>query len=210
VILNARSDDDALLVYGAGGHGRVVAEAAEASGWNVLGFLDDIVPIGSEVGAWRVVDKNDPLFEQIAVIVAIGDNGTRARIGQSLLDAGRTLASVMHPTAWVSPSARLGAGVFIGAAACINAESLIDDGVIINTGAIVEHDNRLGPWVHIAPRAVLGGHVTIGARSLIAIGSVVRPGINIGTDVTLGAGAVAVSDLANGVTAVGVPARVRA
>ncbi len=199
-----------LIVYGAGGHGLIVAEAATLGGWQIEGFIDDKLPVGAAVGKWRVLGDVSVLNLRTGsqLIIAIGDNGARAKVIQRL-DASdcESLQVILHPSAIVSASAVIGPGVFIGPAAVVNAEANIDTGAIINSGAVVEHHNRIGASAHIGPGAVLCGNVTVGARTLIGAGAVVIPGITIGEDAVIGAGAVVIRDVAAKAKVCGNPAR---
>jgi len=195
-----------LVIVGGGGHALVVAEAALAAGWIVAGFLDDnpgatiagrVPRLGSLTDLERSADRG-------RAHLAIGDLAARARLIARL---GADAATVVHPRAWVSPTAAVGAGVLIGAMGVVQGRASIGDHCIINTGAIVEHDCALGENVHLAPRAVLAGDVRIGTGSLIGAGAVVLPGVRVGAGVTIGAGAVVTKDVSDGVTLVGVPAR---
>lgn len=197
-----------LYVYGAGGHGLVVAEAAEGGGWLVTAFVDDS-PEHAKADGGRIISRRE-MFEKPAcgVIVAIGDNFARERVFRELGEAGRSLVNVVHHRAEVSPTATLGAGVFISAMAVVNAEAQIGDGAIINTAAVVEHHCKVGAFAHIAPHATLGGAAAVGQRSLIGIGAAVLPGVAVGDDCTVGAGAVVTKDVPAGSTVIGVPARI--
>ena len=181
-----------LIVYGAGGQGRVVAEAAAAQGWGVLGYRDDRLQPGTPVAAWRVLDHLDA---DACWIVAVGDNVIRRRLLNALQQAGRVLATVAHPTAVVSPSAVLGEGVYVGPQAVVQAMAHVGVGTILNTGCIVEHDNRIGEAAHIAPGSILCGHVRVGQRSLIGAGATVMPGVRLGDDVVVGAGSMVRGDV---------------
>jgi sugar O-acyltransferase (sialic acid O-acetyltransferase NeuD family) len=140
-------------------------------------------------------------------VVAIGNNHLRMELQSKLVDAGFEMETIVHPSAQVSRFARLGAGCVVFANAVVNVDAEVGDAGIINTAATIDHDCRLGNGVHVAPGANLGGGVTVGDFSWIGIGAAVRHYISIGTDVTVGAGAVVVSNILDGVTAVGSPAR---
>jgi sugar O-acyltransferase (sialic acid O-acetyltransferase NeuD family) len=207
-----------LLLLGAGGHARVVAETALSTGrFSRIAFLDDryIGPaqLPEQLG-WPVIGPFaaalDPQIRQQfpAALVAIGNATVRLQWMPRLAATGYELPVVIHPTAWLSPSAQLGFGSVVFAQAAIQAQAVIGSGAILNTGCSVDHDARLGDGVHICPGARLAGEVQVGERSWIGIGASVIQQIRIGVDVTVGAGAAVVRDLPDGVTAVGVPARV--
>lgn len=202
----------ALLIIGAGGHGKVVADAALESGkWDDIFFLDDAWPEKQKSGCWDIRGKLDELSDWKTrcsnAVVAIGNNQLRLAIYTRLVAAGYDIATVIHPSAQVSRFAKLGAGSVVFANAVINVDAEIGEATIINTAATVDHDCRLGNGLHVAPGAHLGGGVVVGDFAWIGIGAAVRHYITIGKNVTIGAGAVVVSDVAEGVTAVGVPAR---
>ncbi|RMH42215.1 MAG: acetyltransferase [Deltaproteobacteria bacterium] len=207
---------DRLLVFGASGHGKVVADVAMAAGWDVVGFADDNpdrkesalleIPVVA-IGVAEAV-----LFcrrEDAHAIVGIGNNQARRQVQSRLHDAGVAVATLIHPRAILSPSARVGTGAVVVAGAVINCETVVGQGSIINTGATVDHDCRLGDFVHVSPGAHLGGTVTVGDDAHIGIGAVVVNNVGIGAGSIVGAGAAVVSSIPAGVVAYGVPARVR-
>ncbi len=208
--MNQKTNDRApLVVFGAGGHGRVIAEAARLAGRRVLGFVDDrsthANPAGE--GGPPLLADDDPRLGQAAFIVAIGDNADREDVSHRLVEQGHQLATVVHPAAFVSPSATVSAGVFVGPQAVVHAHAVLGHGVIVNSAAVVEHDNTVGPFSHIAPGATLGGNVGVGSRTLVGIGANVLPHTRVGDACTVGAGAVVTHDVPDGETVVGVPAR---
>lgn len=199
-----------LLILGAGGHARVVADAAMESGFEKVGLIDDSAQ-GDFSGPFPIVGRSGDL-ERLqpdwqAAIVGIGDNRRRLELFERLRATGFLTPSVVHPRAAVSRHASLAGGVFVAAGAVINFGAKIGDAVIVNTGATVDHDCTLGAGVHISPGAHLGGNATVGERSWIGIGAAVRHGMRIGPDAIVGAGAVVVRELAGGGTYVGSPAR---
>lgn len=201
-----------LLIVGASGHGKVVAEAALTAGhWERIAFADDR---WREIQPWRGIPVTGPSWPSADLranypetIVAVGDAAIRLRLLAELEAMGYRLAAVIHSAAVVSPSAEIGKGSVIFAGAVINADAFLGVGCIINTRASVDHDCRLDDGVHVCPGAAIAGDVHIGKRSWIGIGVAVIQGISIGSDVTVGAGAAVIDDLADGVTAVGVPAQ---
>lgn len=200
-----------LVVYGAGGHGKVVAEILLAGGQQFAGFLDDNPTLaGSAVLSFPIflatewIEKN----RGARVALGIGNNSRREEAAQQITRLGGKLISAIHPSAIVAHSAAIGSGVVIMPAGVLNADCHIADGVIINTGAIVEHDVKVGRYAHIAPRCVTGGGVEIGDFAQIGIGAIVLPGKRIGEHAVIGAGAVVAEDIPADAVAYGVPARV--
>lgn len=200
-----------LAIVGASGHGRVVADAAECSGWALVDFYDDAWPDFEANGLWQVIGSTVTLLSRLpdydGVVVAIGDNHIRARKQRSLQAAGAKIITVIHPTAEVSRYASIGAGCVLFAGAIVNIGARIGDGVILNTGCTIDHDCILGDFTHVSPGAHLGGSVTVGEESWIGIGANIRHMSSIGIRVTVGAGAAVVADIPDGLTVVGVPAR---
>jgi sugar O-acyltransferase (sialic acid O-acetyltransferase NeuD family) len=201
-----------LLIVGAGGHGRVVADiAASDAVWTEIAFLDDGVPVSQKSGDWTVVGRFSQLASLTkrydACVAALGDARLRLEHLSQAKAAGFRIPTLVHPGAVVSKKAQLAEGVVVCAAAVVNIGASIARGCIVNTGATVDHDCRLEEGVHICPGAHLAGNVAIGARSWFGIGAVAKQGIRIGSDVTVGAGAVCLENVTDGVTVVGVPAR---
>lgn len=199
-----------VLVLGAGGHGRVVAEVARSAGYTIEGFIDDAVPLGTNVLGAPVLGTTAWLLGQPARMVALGlgDNRRREQLQQQLEAASHHVGTFVHATAWVSPTATLGAGTVVMARVVVNAEAHIGRGVILNTGAIVEHECVVGHFAHLSPSATLGGSARIGERSHIGLGaSVIHLG-EVGSDCVVGAGATVIKGrIADGLTVVGVPAK---
>lgn len=203
-----------VVVVGAGGHAKVCVELLRAMGLQVdycIGSGDGDartcvgVPIlqGDEhIGRLREEENYQEAF------VAIGSNRLREKLAAKVVAHGYRLVNAISPSAMISPSARLGTGVAIMAGATVNADSEIADLAIINTGATVDHDCRIGRAVHIAPQCGLAGNVAVGDGSMLGIGCKVIPEQTIGANVLLGAGSVVISSIPDGVTAVGVPARI--
>ena len=207
-----------LLILGAGGHAKVVAETAISSGaFSSVVFLDDRCTGPDScrpVLNWPVIGPlsfslhEDFLKDFEAAVVAIGHAATRLNWIHQLQAAGYHLPVLIHPTAWVSPSAQLGPASVVFAQVSVQSQASIGTGAILNTGCSIDHDTQLSEGVHICPGSCLAGEVKVGARSWIGIGATVIQQVRIGSDVTIGAGAAVVRDLPNSVTAVGVPARV--
>lgn len=206
---------ESLLIVGAGGHGKVVADAALEMGcWSTVEFADDRYESLQQVAGLSVVGPLSGLrslrAKWSAAVVAIGDARRRLEMLDVIRDLGFERPVIVHPSAVISRFTTVAAGTVVFAQAAINAGAEIGVGCIVNTGATIDHDCRLGDGVHVCPGAHLAGDVSVGARSWVGIGTVVRQGVSIGQDTTIGAGSVVVCDLPDAVTAYGVPARVRA
>jgi sugar O-acyltransferase (sialic acid O-acetyltransferase NeuD family) len=199
-----------LAILGAGGHGKVVADAALLQGCSVIAFFDDDWPRVAATGPWPVSGTLTDLVASGPVggaVVAIGDNTVRLARQRTLAEAGIFLFTVVHPRAAISPFAEIGAGSVIFAGAVVNAFARLGLGCIVNTAATVDHDCVLADGVHLSPGAHLGGGVSVGLRSTIGIGASVKHGVSIGADVMIGAGAAVIDHIPDGMTVVGVPAR---
>jgi sugar O-acyltransferase (sialic acid O-acetyltransferase NeuD family) len=208
-----------LWIVGAGGHGKVVADLARACGYAPIGAVDlrtEAVGRLAEPGGTRVRASQGEFLAHIeqhaalprgadAVIVAVGDNRARLAVHRALAAVGRPALS--HPSAIVSPSARVGAGTVVFAGAVIQAGAAIGEAVIVNTRAVVEHDCQIGDGVHVSPGATLCGGVEVGELAWIGAGSTIIPGVRVGAGAIVGAGAVVLVDVAAGTTVVGNPAR---
>ncbi|MHB2021061.1 MAG: acetyltransferase [Candidatus Xenobia bacterium] len=190
-----------VVVWGAGGHGRMVADVLAAAGHEVVGFIDRVP------GPGRVAETEAGRWRQHEVLIGIGDNATRRRLFERLQAAGWRFATAVHPRAIVHPSVTLGRGTVVMPGAIVNLDSRLGENCIVNTGATIDHDCRLGRDVNVAPGVHLAGAVEVEDGVLLGIGSVVIPGLRIGARARVGAGAVVVRHVAADATVVGVPAR---
>jgi sugar O-acyltransferase (sialic acid O-acetyltransferase NeuD family) len=200
-----------LAILGASGHGKVVADTAETVGWSEIFFFDDAWPSCVANGIWPVIGTGKQLLERAkefdGVVVAIGNNAIRLQKALALIQQGAKMATLIHPSAYVSRHAAVGAGSVIFAGAVVNAGASIGAGCILNTGSSVDHDCSLDDSVHISPGARLAGGVRVGQCSWVGIGACVKQMVEIGADVMVGAGAAVVTNVVDGATVVGVPAR---
>ncbi|GJG88449.1 hypothetical protein tb265_36300 [Gemmatimonadetes bacterium T265] len=216
-MIGPRAGGRRFLIWGGGGHGKVVADLVRALGDEVVGFVDrDAAKIGQvvEPGGARVVLGEDDFLAGAgahragAVALAVGDNA--ARLGCLARAGASGVPALVHPTAACSRSATLGAGTVVLAAAVVNAAAALGRAVIVNSGAVVEHDCVVGDGAHVSPGAVLAGGVHVGARAWVGAGATVIQGVRVGSEAVVGAGAVVIRDVPDGVTVVGNPARVLA
>ncbi len=205
-----------VLILGAGGHGQVVANALlhmREAGTPVtpLGYLDDDPGLkGRSFFDLTVFGPMDRLSDipHECVVVAVGDNVTRQRLFDTLDRQGQHFAIARHRSAVIAPDVYIGAGSTICAGVVVNSGSAIGANIIMNIGCTVDHHNRIGDHVHIAPGVHLGGDVIIREAALVGIGATVMPGRCVGAWTVVGAGSLVRVDLPDGLTAVGVLARV--
>jgi UDP-perosamine 4-acetyltransferase len=202
-----------IIIFGSGGHAKVVIDAVEMSGAHQIAFLVDANPIrvGTRLKHYQVRSEQEGLSAGgcgMLAFVAIGNNQTRKCIADRAKHSGFSLATVVHPGALKATDVTLGEGTLLMPGSVINACALIGTNTIINTGAIVEHDCRVGNNTHIAPRATLCGGVEVGDETLIGAGAIILPGVRVGARVLIGAGAVVLSDVPDDVTVKGMPARI--
>lgn len=195
-----------LIIVGAGGHGKVVADNALKNGYTDISFVDDYatgVCMGFPIiGLCEDLPQmNDGTTD---FIIGIGNNVIRKRIAEKY---ELNWVTLIHPSAQIAVNVTLGKGTVVMPGVVINACATIGAHCIINTGAVVEHDNVIENYVHISPKAALGGGVYIGSGTHIGIGAMVRNGIRISENSVLGAGAVAVKSFVESGTYIGVPAR---
>lgn len=210
---------DSFLVWGAGGHGKVVADIIRAAGGSVAGFIDrDPAKLGAvaEPGGARVVISEADLLALLAgpeglpagaTAIALGIGGNVSRLASMRKAPTVSMPLLIHPSAVVSARSVLGCGTVVFPLAVVNAAARLGEGVIVNSGAIVEHDCVIRDGAHIAPGSVLTGGVRVGARSTVGAGATVLPGLSIGNDATVGAGAVVTRDVPDNATVAGNPAR---
>lgn len=193
-----------LLIIGASGHGKVVADIARLNGYTDIAFLDDNQKV-KKCGDYFVVGMSHQVSDLDGdVIVAIGNAAIRHRI-QQRIDPAR-LVTLIHPDAVVS-DAQIGRGTAVMAGVVINPGTVIGDGCIINTSSSVDHDCKIGDYVHIAVGAHVAGSVDIGDETWIGAGATVSNNVTICGGSMIGAGAVVVEDITELGTYVGVPTR---
>lgn len=198
-----------LAVLGAGGHGKVVADAARLCGWDEIEFFDDARQ--GMAADWNIVGRSEDILVHAGaydgLLVALGDNQRRLAWCRRIPGAGGVLAKIVHPSAVVSPRADIGSGSVILAGTVINIDTKLGIGCIVNTGATIDHDCHLADGVHISPGAHVAGTVHIGSEAWIGMGAAIRNNVSIGEGAIVGMGSVVLADVAAGSTVIGVPAR---
>ena len=196
-----------VIIIGAGGHAKTVADIIQRSGDYIVGFLDNIRTNGEFIGLPILGDNSDYIkYIDNYFIIAIGDSLARERIANSMHDVKWYTA--IHPDSIISSiNTYIGEGTVITANAIINPESSIGKHCIINSSAVVEHDNKIGNYSHISVGAKLAGKVSIGTHTWIGAGATVSNNISVCDNCMIGAGAVVIRDIVNQGTYVGVPAK---
>lgn len=202
-----------LLILGAGGHGKVAAAiAASVQTWERIAFLDDRAAELQIVGGHEVLagfgEAESCLKEFTNFFVAVGDNRLRLELLNRYLDRGHKSPPLVHPTAWIAPSATLGEGTLAGPKSVVHVNAQVGRACIVNTAATVDHDCVLEDGVHLSPGVHLAGEVRIGRETMVGVGTAVANRVTIGRNAVIGAGSAVVEDIPENVTAAGVPARI--
>ena len=195
-----------LVIIGAGGHGKGIADSALKNGYETICFIDDS-EVGDVIG-FPIIGTSDDIENlndgKTDFIIGIGVNAIRKSIAEQ---HNVNWVSVVHPSAQIAFDAKIGKGSVVMANAVVNVSAMVGEHCIVNTGAIVEHDNVIENYVHISPNVALGGTVRIGSLTHVGIGATVKNNTEICSDCTIGAGAVVVKNIKEAGTYVGVPIR---
>ncbi len=199
-----------LIIIGASGHGRVIADMAiKVNNWREVKFLDDNPSIEA-MKTLDIIGKTTDAYqykEEAEFFVAIGDNETRRRLQERLIEEGLTIATLIHPNAVIGSDVEIGIGTAVMAGVVINSSTHIGKGCIINTSSSIDHDNVIEEYVHISPGVHLAGTVKIGEGSWLGIGSTVINNISICSGCIVGAGGLVIKSIKERGTYVGVPVR---
>ncbi len=194
-----------LIIIGASGHGKVVADVARLNGYTDIVFLDDNSEIktcaGSSVlGSTSMVDALEG-----DVFVAVGN----AEVRKSLMEkySERVFPVLIHPNAVVADTVTIGDGTVIMAGVVINAETTIGRGCIINTSSSVDHDCKISDYVHVSVGAHIAGTVTVGLETWVGAGAIISNNVTVCDNCLIGVGAVVIRDLEVRGTYVGVPSK---
>lgn len=194
-----------MYIFGASGHGKVIASILKLNHLKIDGFIDD-TPKSSKILDVQVypTEKVKLNFSD-DVLIGIGNNKIRKKIASQL---EVNFPSVIHPHTSIDDTVKIGEGSVVMAGAIVNAEVAIGSHCIINSASVVEHDCKIEDFVHISPGVALAGNVKIGEGTHVGIGSTIIQGVKVGKWVTIGAGTVVIKDIPDGVTVVGNPARI--
>jgi len=190
-----------IAVYGASGHGKVVADIAMTNGYDEVIFIDD--------GDNPYLNFQEYIkLYAYPIALGIGDNSMRKIVYEKIKEENLEVKTLVHEKAIVAKDIILKEGVVIMAGVVVNIGSIIGRGCILNTSSVVEHDCNIGDFVHIAPNSTLAGDVFVNDMALVGIGSSIIQGKVIGENSVIGAGSVVISDIPDNVVSYGVPAKV--
>ena len=195
-----------LIIIGAGGHGKVIADNALKNGYTDICFVDD--NIAGECLGMPIIGRSTDIESlndgKTDFVIGIGSNATRRKIAEKY---DVNWVTLIHPSTIIATHVSIGVGSVVMAGAIVNPATSIGRHCIINTGAIVEHDNVIGDYVHVSPGAKLSGTVSVGTETWIGTGASVINGVEICADVIIGAGSTVIKTIDNEGTYVGVPVR---
>ncbi len=209
--MNARNS---ILVWGASGHAKVVADILKKMGIAIYGFIDEINRERHGKTFCNSVIVGGAEQKEVAwkngirkAIVAFGNNSRRSEVGRLLESRGYELIAAIHPTSVIGEDVTIGTGTVVAAGVVINSGCRIGKNAIINTHASVDHDCHIADSAHIGPGANLAGNVTVGEEAWCGIGCTIIEKTRIGASSIVGAGAVVIHDVSERSIVVGVPAR---
>lgn len=197
-------DATAIIIYGGGGHGKALIDLLRSLGsYQLVGIVDDGLPKGEGIMGVTVLGGKGVLAGLYAqgvrlavnAVGGIGSPSARVKVFQELHRAGFACPTLIHPTAWVEPSATLSSGVQVFPHAYVGSNAHIGFGSIINSGAIVSHDCSLGAYVNLSPGAILAGEVVIEDEVLIGMGVTVNLRVRVAKGARIGNGATIKEDV---------------
>ena len=193
-----------IYLFGAGGHGKVIADILELCGTEIGGIFD--ADLNQRIWDYKTFEFPGPYkINEDKLILSIGNNETRKKIA-SQIEANYILA--IHPSAIIAKKNFIDVGSVVMAGAVVNTDTMIGKHCILNTNCSVDHDCLIADYVHVSPNSTLCGGVSVGECSQIGTGAIVIPGIKIGSNSIIGAGAVVIKDVPDKVVVVGNPARI--
>jgi acetyltransferase EpsM len=206
-------DPSAIIIYGGGGHGKTLIDMIRANKvFQIIGIVDDGVGAGQSImdlpvlgGSEKLADLYTQGVQQaVNAVGGIGNISIRKKVFHILREAGFSCPAIVHPTAWIEPSAKIAEGVQVFAQAYVGSEAQVGFGCIVNTGAVVSHDCVLGDFSNVSPGALLAGGVEIGKETLIGMGATINLQVKIGPGARVGNGATVKEDVpASGIVRAG-------
>lgn len=196
-----------IVILGSGGHALAVWDACLSAGFKPIAFVDAERPAAHLQGLPVVQDLSELHLSGVNVAIGIGDNFTRERAQAVLLGEHPEIRvpAIVHKTAWVSPSATVGAGTVVLAQASVGPLARVGDGALVNSGASLDHESALDNFASLGPGAHTGGRVVIGARTMVGLNAGILQGISVGSDSVIGAHSLVRNDVPANTIAYGVP-----
>ena len=189
-----------IYIYGASGHGLVVADIAKSCGYEDIVFLDDDKSKGFLT--FEDIKENRDYY----IAFGIGNNQIREKLYKKVKENGFSIPTLIHPSSIISPSAKIEEGTVVMPNVVVNAKAYIGKCAILNSSCVVEHESIIGDFVHISPKVSIAGDVKIGNFTHIGIGSNVIQGIIIGSNVIVGGGSMVILNIDDNQKVVGIPA----
>jgi sugar O-acyltransferase (sialic acid O-acetyltransferase NeuD family) len=200
------------FIFGCSAQGRVALDILRLQFPDTTWFFMDDNPemLNQRINEAVVIGGFNALQHKLRprLHIALGNPLIKRQIAERCETMDIELIRAIHPSAVISPTARLGKGVTVGAGAVINTDATIGDFVLINTGVIIEHDAVIGDYANISPRACIGGRVTVGEEAFIGSGAIVLARTQVGMRAIVGMGAVVTRNVPDKTLSYGVPAKV--
>jgi sugar O-acyltransferase (sialic acid O-acetyltransferase NeuD family) len=202
-----------IVIIGAGGFGKEVAWLIEQINrvnqtWNLLGYVDDNKPVGTEINGTPILGPIDWLKDQkLSMVCSISQPTIRHQIVEALINTQNEFVTLIHPKIEFSDSVTIGAGSLICEGAKFTVNISIGNHVIIYHDSIICHDTIINDYCTILPSVNISGNVHIDHMTTLGTGSKVIQNLKIGSNVMIGAGSVVIRDIGDNLTAVGVPAK---
>lgn len=208
-----RAKKKRVIILGGGGFGTFVRDLCEFCGHEPVGILDNFKAKGETVNGCPVLGPTDMVEDALLrksceFVVAIKDFKLRREWAKRVKSAGGRLATLLHPSVVVSPSAHIGEGVVINAFSFVYANAAVGDFCIIESHCVIGTEVFVGDACLITPGAHLNRRARIGEDTMIGSHAVLAPNVTVGRHCVIGAGAAVVRDIPDNKVAAGVPARV--
>ena len=183
-----------LVLVGGGGHCKSVIEAAESTGFSILGVLDMPEEVGKVILSTKVIGTDDDIsayVDKAEFVITVGfikNPATRIKLYNKVKEAGGKLATVIASTAHVSKYAKIGEGTVVLHQAFVNADAKVGCNVILNNFVNIEHDAVIGDQCHISTGVMVNGECKVGKNCFIGSQSVLANCTSVGDDIIVGAG----------------------
>ncbi len=195
-----------MVLYGAGGHAKVIYDIILSNNM-LLEYLVDDHPPADFFHHLEIFKPDESLLKDKKAIIAIGNGEIREKVAHKIKNLC-DFETLIHYSAFVSRFSEVGKGTVVMPQVCVNAEVKIGQHCIINTASVIEHDCVIEDYVHISPSVTLAGNIIIKKRAQIGIGTRIIQGVTVGEDAIIGAGAIIIEDVPAGATVVGNPGKI--